>query len=130
MKIPKKEVVKFVIKSVLHKRIADSQVELTELVNEELKRVDPGYAITGKRLRNIVLSMPEVKIKVETKKGDRPRKCPSCNAGLKKAYGRNLKGKKILDHLRCPRCGYRGHDGKWLPRKYGFWLGKGGRKSD
>ena len=124
MKIPKKEVVKFVTKSVLNKQTANSQAELTALVNEELRRVDPGYAITGKRLREITVSMPEVGMKVDIKQGDRPMRCPACNASLKKAYSRNLKGRKILEQLRCGRCGYKGHDGKWKPRKYGFWVGK------
>jgi len=124
MKIPKKEVVKFVTKSVLHRQIANSQAELTELVNEELKKVDPDYAISGKRLRNIVVSLPEVKMKVETKLGDKPKKCPACRAGLKKVWSRNLRGKRILQYLKCSRCGYKGHNGKWLPRKYEFWIGK------
>ena len=124
MKIPKKEVVKFVTKSVLNRRIADTQAELTAMVNEELQKVDPDYAITGKRLREITVSMSDVGIKVDTKRGDTPRRCPSCNAGLKKSFSRNLKGRRILEQLRCPKCGYKGHDGRWRPRKYGFSMSR------
>ena len=106
MKIPKKEVVKFVTRSVLNKKVVDTQAELTELVNEEL--------------REITVSMRDVGMKVDIKQGDVPKKCPSCGYNLRKAYSRNLKGKKIIENLRCQRCGYKGHDGKWLPRKYGF----------
>ena len=125
MKIPKKEVVKFVVKSVLHRQRADSLAELTALVNEELKDVDAGYTISEGRLRGIVASMTDVKIKIDTKKGDRPKKCPACGGSLHKVFGRNLKGRRILVHLKCPKCGYKGHDGKWMPRQYGFWLSKG-----
>lgn len=120
MKIPKKEVVKFVTRSVLNKKVVDTQAELTELVNEELQRVDPSYAISGKRLREITVTMRDVGMKVDIKQGDVPKRCPSCGYNLRKAYSRNLKGKKIIENLRCQRCGYKGHDGKWLPRKYGF----------
>jgi len=122
MKIPKSEVVKFVTKSVLHKRTANSQKELTELVNEQLKKVDSAYSISGKRLRDIISSMKEVKIGIEIKKGKTPGKCPACKSSLKKAYSRNLKGRKVLQKLKCHKCGYSGHDGKWLPRKYKFWI--------
>lgn len=124
MKIPKKEVVKFVVKSVLHKHIADSQAELTKLVDRELKKVDPEYAISGKRLRETVVSMPEVRVQVDTKKGGVPARCPVCDASLKKAWNRNLKGKKVLEQRKCQKCGYSGREGKWLPRKYKFWVVK------
>lgn len=124
MKIPKKEVVKFVVKSVLRKKSADSLLELTALVNHELKGVDAAYAISEGRLRGIVASMPDVKLSIDTKKGGKPRKCPACGGSLRKVYGRNLKGRRLLVRLKCPRCGYKGHDGRWTPRQYGFWLGK------
>jgi predicted RNA-binding Zn-ribbon protein involved in translation (DUF1610 family) len=92
------------------------------MVNKELKKVDPGYAVSGGRLREIVASMPEVVIQTETRKGEMPRKCPSCGSALRKSWSRNLKGRKVLERLKCPRCGYAGHDGKWRPRKYGFRL--------
>jgi predicted RNA-binding Zn-ribbon protein involved in translation (DUF1610 family) len=124
MKIPKQEVVKFVVKAVLKKRFANSQGEFKKLVDGELKKVDSGYAISGKRLRTIAVSTPNVKIKVHVKKGRLPKKCPACGSGLRKCWTRNLKGKKILEHVKCPKCGYKGHDGKFTPRKYEFWVGR------
>ncbi len=124
MRVPKREVVKFVIKSVLHSKTADSQEKLAELVTKELRTVDPSYSITGKRVREIALSMPEVKLSVDTRKGGIPTKCPSCGSSLKKAWDRNLRGRKVLRELRCLKCGYMGTTGKWLPRKYGFSTGK------
>ncbi len=124
MKIPKKDVVKFVIKSVLHRKTADSQEKLVELVISELRNVDPDYSITGRRVREIALSIPEVKINVRVKKGGVPAKCPSCGSMLKKTWDRNLRGRKVLRGMQCPKCGYKGAAGKWLPRKYGFSFGK------
>ena len=122
MKRPKDEVVKFVIKAVLRDRKVDSQAMLAVLINTELKKVDPEYSITGKRLRLIVSSMPEVKIKTDVRKGSSvPARCPSCNSPLKKVWAKNLKGRRILENLKCPKCGYKGHDGRWLPRRYCFF---------
>ena len=120
MKIPKREVVKFVIKSVLHKRALSSQEDFSSAVNKELKKVDPAYVVTGRRLRQIAASMPEVKINVELRKGKMSRKCPVCSSSLKKVWTRNLKGRRILDGLRCQKCAYRASSGKWSPGKYRF----------
>ena len=124
MKFPKIDVVKFVVKSTLRRRVANSQAELREMVNKELKKVDPEYTISGRRLRMIVTSMPEVGMKIDVKKGKMSKKCPSCGSGLKKAWTKNLRGRKILENLKCHKCGYKGHDGKWQPGKYGFRLDK------
>jgi hypothetical protein len=120
MKIPKREVVKFVIKSVLHSKTADSQEDLVELVNKELRNVDPDYSITGRRVREIALSIPEIRLGVDVKKGRLPKKCPSCGSSLKKTWDKNLKGRNVLIGLRCRKCGYTGHDGRWTPGRYNF----------
>ena len=124
MKIPKKDVVKFVIKSVLHRKSAESQEELSEMVNADLRKVDKGYSISGKRLRGIALTIKEVKIEVGVKKGSSPKKCPSCSSSLKKTWDRNLRGRKVLRDLTCHKCGYKGTSGKWAPRKYGFSISR------
>lgn len=124
MKIPKRDVVKFVIKSVLRRKSAGSQEELSEMVNAELRKVDSDYSISGKRLRKIALTIKEVKIAVGVKKGASPKKCPSCSSSLKKTWDRNLKGRKVLRNLICNKCEYKGASGKWLPRKYGFSISR------
>jgi predicted RNA-binding Zn-ribbon protein involved in translation (DUF1610 family) len=124
MKIPKRDVVKFVVKFVLHRRSADSQEELAEMVNTELRKVDKAYSISGKRLREIALTIHDVKIEVGVKKGEAPKRCPSCSSSLKKTWDRNLKGRKVLRDMICHKCGYRGSTGKWSPRRYGFSLKK------
>jgi len=120
MKFPKSEVVKFVVKSALRRRTANSQNELVGMVNAELRKVDPQYAITGKRLRSIIVTMPDVRIGISVREGKMHKKCPSCGSSLKKAYTMNLKGKKVLDNMKCAKCSYRGHGGKWAPGKYSF----------
>jgi ribosomal protein L37AE/L43A len=120
MKIPKREVVKFVVKSALHRKSAGSQEQLVEMVNRELRKVDAEYSITGKRLREIVSGMREVVMTVNTRRGRRPDRCPSCGSLLSKRFDRNLRGRNVLIGLRCRRCGYSGHDGRWTPGRYTF----------
>jgi len=124
MKRPKGDVVRFVLKSILHRRTARSLDELTALANAELRKVDPQYSLGGKRLREIAATMPEVRIRTAVRKGGHPGRCPVCGSPLRKAFTRNLKGRRIVQHMGCPKCGFRGSDERWLPRKYEFWVKK------
>lgn len=121
MHIPKKDIVKFVIKSVIKKQKINSQSELAKILKEELKKADKSYTISAKRARKIALES-EVKVKIKTKVGKIPDNCPCCNSKLEKVYTRNLAGKKILLKLICKKCEYKGLNGKWIPRKYEFGL--------
>lgn len=121
MKIPSKDVVLFVIKEVMKdKREIESLREFTELVNMRLRMVDSSLAISGKRLREIFVKMEGTKLTIETRKGKRTKRCPSCSSNLKKIHTKNLRGKKVLYKLVCSRCGYTGRDGKFAPGRYRF----------
>ncbi|MEE9323773.1 MAG: hypothetical protein V3U72_04470 [Candidatus Aenigmarchaeota archaeon] len=121
MKLPKRDVVSFVIKEVMQKsKEIESLREFTDLVNMRLKMVDSRLVISGKRLRNIFIKMPGTKILIETRKGKRAKKCPSCFSGLRKVYMKNLGGRKILYKLVCQKCGYSGANGKFIPKRYKF----------
>ena len=120
-KLPKKDVVLFVIREIIqrYKKI-ESQREFTDLVNENLKRVDSKLAISGKRLRMLSLEVPNLGLKIETKRGKIRKRCPSCSKVLRKVYTKDLRGKKILYKLVCSKCGFTGKEGKWVPRRYVF----------
>lgn len=121
MKLPKRDVVLFVIKEVMQKnKDIESLREFTELVNMRLKMVDSKLSISGKRLRNIFIKMPNTKLIIETRKGKRVSKCPSCSFSLKKRYTKNLRGKKILYKVVCSKCGYSGTNGRYIPKRYRF----------
>ena len=122
MRIPKREVVEFFLKETLQKQKITSQAKLAEVLNEKLKRGDRDYAVTGKRARMIAIETPGVKVLISTKRGRKPKRCPSCSHSLRKVYMRNLRGKKLLVALRCQRCGYTGSEGKWVPSRYEFAL--------
>lgn len=121
MKLPGKDVVKFVIREVMKKEgEINSLREFKELVNMRLKMVDSSLVVSGKRLRRIFLEVPGTKLIVETRKGKKRKKCPSCSSALKKVYMKNLRGKKILYRLVCQKCGFSGSNGRFTPKRYRF----------
>ncbi|MCD6495753.1 MAG: hypothetical protein J7K54_00625 [Candidatus Aenigmarchaeota archaeon] len=120
MKIPKREVVKFVIQATLRRKTAKSQKEFVSAINNELRKVDADYSITGKRLREISFSVPGVRVNIYLKDGPVPKRCPSCGSKLRRKWDRNLKGRKVLRELECTKCSYTGRMGKWAPARYRF----------
>lgn len=121
MKIPKDEVVLFVIKDVMQNKSEVSSLnEFSDLVNTRLKKVDPRLAISGKRLRQIFVKAPGTRLFVETRKGKVRSKCPSCSSVLKKTHTKNLRGRKVLYKLSCQKCGYKAANGKFAPKRYRF----------
>ena len=124
MRVPKKDILQFIIREVLQERKASSQKELARLVNAKLKKVEDSYSVSEKRARLIAFSIPGVRVTTSTKKGEVPRKCPSCGHSLKRIYMKNLKGRKLLVRLVCARCGYTGKENRWEPQRYLFELRK------
>lgn len=129
MKIPPDEIVATVIKKLLKENyIIGSQEQLLEKTLKALKEIDKEYAITGERLRAIAITIPEVRIDVETKRSGTPeyiKNCPNCATGLKNIFGINLYGEKIVIGFICERCGYSGTPESNKPYKYTFrWMKK------
>ncbi len=121
---PGEDVVVFVIKKIFKGRKAvNSLAKLTDLVQKELKKVEPGYSISQKRVRKLTIKVRGITLKIHTKKGKIVKKCPSCDHSLRKSFTRNLSGRKLPVRLSCPRCGYVGTNGRWIPRKYEFRSG-------
>ncbi len=122
MLIPKKEIVKFILKDVLRRQRIKSQARLAEVVGKKLKQGDRQYRISAQRARIIATETPGVRVRIKTRKGKLPKKCPACNHKLKKVYTKNLRGRKVLVALRCSKCNYRGSGNKWVPSMYEFEL--------
>ena len=125
IKIPKEEDIRAGIISVLHKYgFVKSQEELSELVLEELKQKKLGALLSPHRTRMIALEIPEIKVKVLTKKsgGEKPKNCPVCSRPLKGLYATNLLGKKVLVGLKCEQCKYKGSVRAFAPFRYYFSL--------
>lgn len=123
MLIPKKEIVKFVLKDVLKKQKIRSQTRLAQVLGEKLRQSEKQYSITPERARMIAMETRGVRVRIRTKRGRQPRKCPACSHKLKRIYTRNLRGGKVLISMRCTRCSYAGSGKKWTPSRYEFEVG-------
>jgi hypothetical protein len=122
MNIPKKDVVSFVLTETLRKKPARSQRELSELLNKRFKK-SSGYSISSSRARRIAILTPGIRVRIQTRRGPKPKRCPSCGHSLRKTHTRNLKGRRVLLSLICPKCPYRASNKKWIPARYEFWSG-------
>lgn len=121
MNIPKKDVVAYVLAEALRKRKVSSQRSLAELINKKFKKSRSGYSVSSPRARRIALRTSGISVRIHTRKGPLPKRCPACGYSLKKTFTRNLKGRRILHILSCTRCPYKGSGGRWLPKRYEFW---------
>lgn len=118
-KIPKDDVLEFVVRDILRHRGAESQQELAEMINKKFASSDSGFRVSPERARRAALNVG-AKLNIRIKKGDEPSKCPGCGKRLKKSYIKNLKGKNSIFGMNCPYCGYEGKSGRWAPGKYSF----------
>jgi len=118
-RIPKNDVLEFVVRDILRKRSVSSQKELAELANMKFSDTGSSFRVSPPRARAAALKIG-AKVVIRTKSGDVPKKCPGCGHRLTKSYMRNLKGKDAIYAMKCPSCGYDGKLGHWLPSRYGF----------
>ena len=123
-KIPREHFVINIIKEVLRRRgVVQSQEDLCAIVLEKLRKHDKKYVLSPRRVKNLVLKIPNVGIKAKTKKIPKMTKldiCPICDKKVSKIYGKNLLNKKIHIGYACKRCGYTTDLESLIPMKYIF----------
>ncbi|MDI6826534.1 MAG: hypothetical protein QMD36_05130 [Candidatus Aenigmarchaeota archaeon] len=123
-KIPKQDFVINLIKEVLRKRgVVQSQEDLCYHVLDGLKKYDKKYVLSPRRVKELVIKIPNVEIKAKTKKIPKMTKldkCPVCDKKVSKIYGKNLLNKKIHIGYVCRRCGYTTDLESFMPMKYLF----------
>jgi hypothetical protein len=121
MPIPKRDVISFLIRESLKDAPAKSQRELADLINSRIRRSGSG-SVSPSRARSIAALSPGISVRILTRTGPAPSRCPACGHALRKAYIKNLRGRNLLYRLKCPRCTYTASDGRWVPRRYEFRL--------
>lgn len=110
--------IKSAILSVMERRsFVKSQEELASIVADEING-----NIQPQKIRVLALELPEIEVRVLTKKSNRekPTNCPSCGKSLKGLYAKNLLDKKVIVALECNRCLYRGTLKSFAPFRYEF----------
>lgn len=125
-KIPKEDLVlKNIIFAIQKRMVIRSQEEFRLLVLDELKKQDKKYKLSSKRLKKLLLKIPEIGIKAKTKRMPKMRilkKCPVCENGIRKVFIKNLAGKKTPIGYKCNVCGYSADIDAFMPLRYIFVL--------
>ena len=87
-----------------------------------MKKLDPDYVVSSKRVKTIALRIPEVKVKTKTRKSKKKKitKCPVCKNKINWIFRKNLKGQRMHTGYRCTKCGLRTDKNSLMPRKYTF----------
>lgn len=105
---------------------AASQRELLARVLPILRRRDPIAALGGRRLRGILLDLPEVRLDVVYREESSRRplgRCPVCSGAVRPIRNRTLDEDRVILGYRCPRCGYWTHLRRRIPVRYTIRLG-------
>ena len=90
-------------------------------VVDELRRDEPLAAVGGRRLRQLLVAVPGVKLTVHyTERADRPlpERCPVCGADLSPIRNRTLTGETVVLGRECTRCAYWTHGTRRVPVRY------------
>jgi len=133
-KIPREHFVINITKEVMKKRgVVQSQEDLCAIVLERLRKYDKDFVLSPRRIKNLVLEIPNIEIKAKTKKMPKMTKlerCPVCDKKVDKIYGKNLLNKKIHIGYTCKRCGYTTDLEAFMPMKYIFVLKSSNKKTN
>jgi len=123
-KIPPKEKVVQIVKSVLSSRLkVESQEELCKLVLKQLKKEDKDYTLSPLRVKRIALEIAEVEVKAKTKRKVgllKIEKCPICESPVEPIKVKNLLNQAIVIGYRCTDCAYASDLEALVPMKYIF----------
>ncbi len=113
-----KQIILLVMKK---KKKVETQEELEKLVKKYLKRLDPEFVVSPKKIRFLALSLPQIETRVETKSTSKkpPKKCPACGGNLSYFHAVNLKNEKVVVAFEC-KCGYAGTTTSFTPAQYHF----------
>ncbi len=100
-----------------------SQKRFRELVLEELRAVDPAFALGEKRLRALALRSGLITVDIRARhEGAVPTlaQCPVCRSDLVKTHNRTLAGGNVPTGYRCRKCPWwTGRDYR-VPNRYAF----------
>ncbi|MFA5771516.1 MAG: hypothetical protein WC974_02145 [Thermoplasmata archaeon] len=108
-----------------------TQEKFRELVQKELKDINPAYTITGERLRKIAISSGLVDIHSHVRESGTTgtmRVCPVCGSKVTAVKNMTIGGGKITSGFVCNRCKYWTGRSKRTPTKHVFTFRKSDRK--
>ncbi len=100
-----------------------SQAAFRDALIAQIRRDEPLATIGGRRLRQLLVGVPGVRIQVrytERHDGRSVDRCPVCGSDLVPIYNRTLTGGTVTLGQRCQRCEYWTHGVRRVPVRYTF----------
>jgi DNA-directed RNA polymerase subunit M/transcription elongation factor TFIIS len=124
-KIPKADILALAIKEALRERkTVISQAKFTELVNSKLKKMDPEYAASERRVRRLTLSTKLARVEIQTRELEgksRNAPCPVCGKKrMRRIQNRTIFDGRVTLGYKCRSCGYRTGLRRRVPVRYIF----------
>jgi predicted RNA-binding Zn-ribbon protein involved in translation (DUF1610 family) len=123
-KIPKVDVLALAIREALREqKTVISQNKLTELVNFNLRNMDPQFRASEERIRRTTLMNKLAKVEIQTREvQDKSSKatCPVCGKRMRRLRNETIFGGKVTLGYKCRACGYWTGLKKRVPVRYIF----------
>ena len=123
-RVPTAEVLAVAVSAAIRDiNVVGSQRRLTELVREELRRIDPMYGVTEERVRRTAITAGLVKVTVESRDTGKRKKvveCPVCGSKLKRVRNRTITGGTVTIGKKCTVCPFRMGTTRRVPVRYAF----------
>lgn len=123
-KIPKADVLALAIREALRdQKTVISQNKLTELVNANLRNMDPQFRASEGRIRRTTLVNKLAKVEIQTREvQDKSRNapCPVCGKRMRRLQNETIFGGRVTLGYKCRACGYWTGLKKRVPVRYIF----------
>lgn len=99
-----------------------SQRELRQEVLEELRVLEPDYAVSGERVRQLAIRSGYVDLEIRAGETDRdpPDRCIVCGDGFEKVRNRTLDDRTVTIGWSCTTCPYWTGEDRRVPLRYTF----------
>lgn len=124
-KIPKDEdVLPAIQRVILRYGTVNSQRQLKNLVQQELRGIDPLYNLGSERVRALALKSKfirvEIKYRIWPDHKDKLKRCPVCNENMHGIKNKTLSGDIITIGYKCTNCPYNTDLPIKIPARYIF----------
>jgi hypothetical protein len=124
-KIPQDEdVVIATQRVILRQGSVNSQVQLKNLVQDELRKIDAVYNVGAVRVRSLALKSRYIRVEIKYRTWPdhktKLRHCPVCDEVVQKVRNKTLTGEIITIGYRCKNCPYHSDFPIKIPARYIF----------
>jgi len=119
------ELLEAIVKVLDEQKMVRAQYRMRSLVEQELRKADPEYRVSGTRVRKVALASGKITLDIHCRETPDRRamyKCPVCGTKLKQVKNQTVYGGTVTLEHRCPHCGYWTGLRRRVPTRYVFTL--------